>query len=37
MSIGFAVAMVVAMAGATLGAANVGSDRQFLLAIRMRR
>lgn len=30
MSIGFAVAMVVAMAGATLGAADIGSDRQFL-------
>ena len=30
MSIGFAVAMLVAMAGATLGAADVGSDGQFL-------
>jgi hypothetical protein len=30
MSIGFAVAMLVAMAGATLGAADIGSDRQFL-------
>ena len=30
MSIGFGVAMLVAMAGATLGAADVGTNRQFL-------